>query len=841
MIRVKIAYDPYHMKTSLNINGQNVKRVARGYERISNFVKQNIPLQSWIDPIPFQNWKGLLWEVLGNSLEAEVEFHFRGRKIDFLDLQEAMQAQSEDGKYKVEVTFPEEKQVFCYEDQVILERAKKAYELIQSEGFKHILDDKLFEIGTDSALYTTYQNLENRYKAAMDGEFRIVFSGMYTCGKSTIINAILGKEILPTRDGTCTSKVFKISHDPCVAFARMSCVDKDGKTVVEEDEYNEETLKKKFDEIFPRGDGDTLLPSNPPTIDSVLISTSMASLYPQNASYQQDDMKIVVVDTPGTSSGEGNSAVDGMSHFDIAKGVIESGKKEIVVFATNATTDKDTSIIDFLKMVDEGDPHRAYDQRYLFVLNKADDCSLKGDESWPKKLKGIQSYYTDGGKRAIKNPRFFPTSALAAFLVRADRAKGSQYGSIRENYYYYDEDTEETLPSRTKENFHFDEFCSTSQAIKDEISEEIARIMGSSLKPAEKRKQEILLHSGIVSLEMAIRDYIEKYAFPLKIQDLLQSYETIFHETNQLLNIASSNFDKALKARTDVDARKSAEEAERAETERVRESLINVSRAILDKKSRLDQITSTFRDDVKRQTSEIKIKMNLAIDDAKKAAKNNAKGDNVRATIKGVVDRAVVDCHSQITAHFSESREQTKKLETEILDFFREIQTVIDFGKDFSIDNTTDFHEISTDSISKVEDNIRTIRNPELDEGFFLIRPFLNIFKKKTIDVNDGIKLDDLNAELTKIRTAFDDDIDTTLSTSLGNLVTASEHLKRNLDKLEARIKAYAEQLSKMRANIERMAGDAAEKAALEKKLQEFKQLLSSIRNYTKFDEISED
>ena len=87
MIRVKIAYDPYHMKTSLNINGQNVKRIARGYERISNFVKQDIPLQSWIDPIPFQNWKGLLWEILGNSFETEVEFHFRGRKIDFLDLQ----------------------------------------------------------------------------------------------------------------------------------------------------------------------------------------------------------------------------------------------------------------------------------------------------------------------------------------------------------------------------------------------------------------------------------------------------------------------------------------------------------------------------------------------------------------------------------------------------------------------------------------------------------------------------------------------------------------------------------------------------------------------------------
>ena len=203
---------------------------------------------------------------------------------------------------------------------------------------------------------------------------------MYTCGKSTIINAILGKDLLPTRDGTCTSKVFKIQHDPYVAYAKMSCIDKDGNIVVEEQEYDEEALKDKFNQIFPRGEDDTLLPSEPPSIDTVLISTSMANLYPISATYQQDDMKIVVVDTPGTSSGEGNNQEGGISHFDIAKGVIESDKKEIVVFATNATVDKDTSIIDFLKMVDEGDPYRAYDQRYLFVLNKADDCSLKLDE-----------------------------------------------------------------------------------------------------------------------------------------------------------------------------------------------------------------------------------------------------------------------------------------------------------------------------------------------------------------------------------------------------------------------------------------------------------------------------
>ena len=830
MIIVKIAYDPYHMKTSLNINGQNVKRTARGYERISKFVKEDIPLQSWIDPIPYQNWKGLLWEIIGDSLETEVEFQFRGRKIDFLDLEEAITTQSTAGKYEVIVHFPEDMQKFCYDDQTILDRAKKAYTLIQSDGFKQILDDKLFEIGKDSALYTAYQNLGQKYDEAMNGEFRIVFSGMYTCGKSTIINAILGKEILPTRDGTCTSKVFKIYHDPEEAFARMSCVDKDGQIVIEEQAYTEESLKKKFSELFPRGEGEKLLPSNPPTIDTVIIHTSIASLYPENASYQQGDVRIVIVDTPGANSGAGNEIEGETNHFEIAKRVIESGKKEMVIFAANATEDRNESIGKFLKMIDATDPHKAYDQRYLFVLNKADSCTLKEDESWSDKLKGVGNYYSNDGKRAIRNPRLFPTSALAAFLIRTGHTdENSAYDSILAKCYSHDRRTGKICPSKGKENYHFDEFCSTSQAIKAEICKKLQQINDSDLEDYQKQDQEILQHSGIVSLEMAIQDYIEKYAFPLKIQDLLQTYEIIFEETNQLVGIASSNFDKALKALESTDAQKSAEEAERARTKQIHESLKKVKGDIAYRKSELDGIANTFRNDAKRQSDKIKADMLLAIQNAQNMAKKHAKRDNIRTEIKGYVDQAVVDCHTEISNHFSKNKESLKELETEIVSLFQGIQTTIDFGDNFSITNTTAFHDISTDSIAEIENEIRTIRNPELDEGFFLFRPIKNLFLEKTVSVSAGIDQKKLEDELAHIYREFSYDIDTTLDKSASNLEKASRQLQRNLGRLESRIEEYADQMKKMNANIEKMALDVTEKTKFEKRLQKFKELLLSI------------
>ena len=265
MIVITIGYDPYHMKTSLNINGKNIEKDGRGYEKIRKYINEPIPLQSWIDPTPFQEWRGLLIEAIGNSNETVVECHFKGRELDFIDLKESFDRQSKkefNGRYNISVTYPTPD--FIYTDDEILKQAETAYKMICSERFKQILDDKIFELGENSQLVKEYNALEKNYKAAHDDEFRIIFSGMYSCGKSTIINAILGKEILPTRDGTCTSKVFKISHDSTVKYAKMSCIDAKGNVVVEEKEYNtKESLRDKFEKIFPRGKNDELLPSDP--------------------------------------------------------------------------------------------------------------------------------------------------------------------------------------------------------------------------------------------------------------------------------------------------------------------------------------------------------------------------------------------------------------------------------------------------------------------------------------------------------------------------------------------------------------------------------------------------
>lgn len=839
MIKVKLAYDPYHMKTSLNINGQNIRRLARGFEGISKFIKQDIPLQSWLDPIPFQKWDGLLWEIVGNSCETEVEFQFKGRKMDFLDLQEAMLTQSSLGKYPIAVMFPENLQKFIYDDSDILERVHKAYSYIKSDEFKEILQDKLFEVGQDSDLNIEYQRLESKFQSAVrDNEFRIVFSGVYTCGKSTVINALLGKNLLPTRDGTCTSRVFKIQHDPTVEFAKMLCLAADGKTVVvQEEEYNSESLQCAYDKIFPRDDNNKLLPPVPPTVASVLISTDLTALYPEGI--DQTALKLVLIDTPGTDSDDGNNAADGQNHIDITQSILGSRKKEIIVMVVPANEAEKDSIPKFLDMVDACDPVGQYDQRFFFVLNRADQCST--ETPWDVRLRGVRGVFNGKKNRSIGNPRFYPTCAQVAYEIRSRNF--DKYETFVPLYFRLDRRTRKFVPAPEKEYFHLDEICSTSQAIKNDIASQIAAIPDSKLDEYGRMEREIELHSGIVSLQLSIQDYIAKYAFPLKIQELLSAYETIFKETHQLVSVVSKRFEHAVRERKSTEQKKETEEASEDDAASIKDSLDEAGKVIQSQKDRLDAIIRAFSDDVKRQTDEIKQDMAIAISEAKKAAKSKATNATIKAEIKKIVDNAAEQCQIKVDEHFAESRLQTQKLEEEVRNFFVAIKEIIDFGSGFRIDSTTDFQKLSTKSILDVQNTGHQERNPKLDEGFFLWRPIKNLLfvPDKKIWVDDGIDLNELNDTLASIVREFNLNADKTFGKSLSNLTAASDQLKANLDALEEKINDYAERLERIRANIKDTVSDLAAQTEYEQRLENYQQLLRFVQEYTQFVHIDEE
>lgn len=841
MLRIEIAYDPYHMRTRLQINGTDVLKAAKGYEKFQKVLgdeDSQIPLQSWLDPIEFQEWRGLLPEAVGNSMEREVEVHFIGRRVDFEDLKISLEQQREKNlKYPVQLIFPNPQ--FVYDDLDVMKSVEMAYNWIQSDEFRAILDDKLFHIEEGSSLRNAYNCLAEKYEEALNGEFRIVFAGMYSSGKSTLINAILGKEILPTSDETCTSKVFRIEHDERTSFARMWCTDANNNIVVPENEYDENTLSEAFETMFPRGSDGKLLPSVPAEIETVHIATNMCNLYPRSGAYNKDSIKLVIIDTPGTNSGDGKE----QKHLDITKNVIQSGKQEIVIFVTSASQNKVDSIMQFLDIVDQsGNASGAYDQRFLFALNMADTCVFKGKETWESKLKSTQTYYCGGNKqRRIQNPRFFPTSARAALAVRTgDTEDSSIYDSIRSKYFRLDLDTFKISRASGEQAYHFDEYCSTSQKIKDSIQESILEINQSKIKNTEKYAQEILYHSGVVSLEMAIQDYVERYAVPLKIQSLLNSYEIIFRETEQLVRIAEKRFNEVTGAANAAADEKNDIEQEKERQFRRNQSLKKARENLDEFNEKLKRIEGNFKTQSREKIRVVKGTMGNAIKDAKICAEKNACKNDVVQEVKHIVEDASKNCQEIVSNLLEENNTEVGELEKSVCVFLEYIKNDIDFGDSFSVKHSTAFHSVNITSLDQIHRIEKQIRNPELDHGFFLFRPFKRLFLEKTITVDAGIDLKKMNEVLTKILLDFEVHTDEVIDVTIKNLEEAMKNLSNKFECLFEEITKQKKQLDNLDADIKEATSNVLEKKNLVDRFERYRLCLNKIRKSTEFIDVTQ-
>ena len=93
MKKIEISYNPYKMKTRMKIDGVDVCQ-SSDYSDIKKFIEQGTPLQTWIEPITYLGWDGFVNEISDPENNDEVGIIFSGRKIDFQDLQRAIEEQN---------------------------------------------------------------------------------------------------------------------------------------------------------------------------------------------------------------------------------------------------------------------------------------------------------------------------------------------------------------------------------------------------------------------------------------------------------------------------------------------------------------------------------------------------------------------------------------------------------------------------------------------------------------------------------------------------------------------------------------------------------------------------
>lgn len=539
-MQVKIDYNPYKMQTSMWVDGIDVMDESKGaeYKDLRELIQQGTPLQTWIEPIKYQGWKGIVNALLGEDNNEAVNVTFSGRNIDFQDLQRAINAQNNkrDVPVPAQFTFKQEK---VLDDKILARNIGSVVKELRSERFQKLVKER----ENSEALQKKYGQMDENYKQAINTEFEIVFAGIYSSGKSTILNVLMRHGVLPTSDATCTSKNCRICHDPSVGSGiSLTAYSADGKAVVPKKTFSSDAeCAAFFLTICPMNKKE----QNPKyaAVDTIELGADLSHLYPESVS--ADKFKIVLIDTPGMNSSQ--SSRDGVNlHEKVALEAIGRPTKPMVVLCAEGGKTDDVSIGTFMREIthqsekDKG----GFNDRFLFLMNKSDDLKFQNSECLEERKNAFAEYLTDASRWGTSDkkdieaashfvPRIFPVSALVEWAVKDKAGQYSKEALKKDNFKRVIlstyEDFKKNVTFYDDDNFCFARYCDIPEYRKQEVEAEFKQAVED-----EDEDRAVHLQSGMNCVEIAIRDYIARYAYPIKVRALLESFQSILIEVDNV-------------------------------------------------------------------------------------------------------------------------------------------------------------------------------------------------------------------------------------------------------------------------------------------------------------------
>ena len=328
------------------------------------------------------------------------------------------------------------------------------------------------------------------FEKATDSEFEMAVVATMSSGKSTLINSILGRELLPAKNEATTANIARIHDIDDTDHFRAESFDKDGNKIGEVDPLTAEDMER-----LNNIDGE-----NP---------ASVVEIYGDIPGIESKNIRLVLSDTPGTN----NSCT--AEHEKHTMDLLNADYKPMIIYVLNATqleTNDDNNLLsNVARLVKSGD--RQSRDRFLFVLNKADEFDPDKAETVARKIDDVKRYLFD--KHGIENPRVFPTSARLAKGIRQSHNNDPKFTA---------KDKRNLSKDRgdfVDERMHFSDYADfLSPATFNELKSRIERA-----KSENDEDELALLYSGVPSIELAISEYLSKYALPAKITEGVYSFK----------------------------------------------------------------------------------------------------------------------------------------------------------------------------------------------------------------------------------------------------------------------------------------------------------------------------
>lgn len=408
-----------------------------------------------------QEWVEELPQILIDEYnDRDFEIIFHGTLLDYEDLAEAFTSAFEEGE--LEVTLDRQPAKETEDKEVLIEQV---FEKIKKGPFDELRDEEVI----------------NSFEHARSSEFEVCVVATMSAGKSTLINSMLRTKLMPSKMEACTAIITRIKDNDSPGW--------------QAEVYNKENRLIETQKDL------TNLTMNRLNEDSQVSLIKVTGNIPFVSA---EDVSLVLIDTPGPNNSRNPE------HRKVQSEFLGKSSKSLVLYIMEGTFGSDDDNLLLEKVADSMSVGgKQSKDRFIFVVNKMDDRK-KEDGDTEQTLGRIRSYLKMHG---IVNPNLFPAAALPALNIR-----------IIENGQQMDEDTIDETEVKVKklnrnENMHFENFAPLPRSVREEIN---AQLLEAS--DAQDTNGQALIHTGVMSVEAAIRQYVRKYAKTAKIKNIVDTF-----------------------------------------------------------------------------------------------------------------------------------------------------------------------------------------------------------------------------------------------------------------------------------------------------------------------------
>ncbi|MFG6368796.1 MAG: dynamin family protein [Lachnospiraceae bacterium] len=432
---------------------------------------QNSKLGEKITPgSRFQEWVEELPDLLideYNDREFEITFH--GTLLDYEDLTEVFTIAYEKGKLTAALERIAAKETSDKEGLI-----DQVFEKIQQGPFDELRDEEIL----------------NAFRLAKSSDFEVCVVATMSAGKSTLINSMLGCKLMPSKQEACTAIITRIKDTTKETKSWQA-------EVYDKENHMIESHKELTYPIMER------LNDNE-NVSVIKVNGNIPFV-------SSEDVSLVLIDTPGPNNARNTD------HKKVQTEFLSKSSKSLVLYIMEGTfgSDDDNRLLERVAESMKVGGKQSKD-RFIFVVNKMDDRK-KEDGDVGQTLERVRTYLES---HKIYNPNLFPAAALPALNVRLISG-GAEI----------DEDTIDETEMKVRklnrnETLHFENYAPLPSSIRGEINNQL-----SEAKEKQDANAEALIHTGIISIEAAIRQYVQKYAKTAKIKNIV---DTFMHKLDEV-------------------------------------------------------------------------------------------------------------------------------------------------------------------------------------------------------------------------------------------------------------------------------------------------------------------